>query len=68
MSRKRTSRIIAFEFPGFMELGWSGDTWAMPQEALIVDSQGHTIGQVSLVGLKTGEPLYLQAVPEEVQP
>jgi len=66
--KKNQSRIVPFEFPGFIELGWSGNTWAMPQEALIVDSKGHTIGQVSLVGLKTGEPLYLQAVPEEVQP
>jgi len=57
-----TSPIVEFELPDLLNLGWVEDAWQMPEEALIVDSLGHTIGQISLTGLKTGEVLYLQAV------
>jgi len=59
------SAIIEIEFPSLLELGWAGDTWQMPQEALILDSQGHAIGQISLTGLRQGDQLFFQAVPEE---
>jgi len=59
------SVIIEIEFPSLLELGWIGDNYQMPQEALILDSQGHTIGQISLAGLQVGEPLFLQAMPQK---
>ena len=59
------SAIVEIEFPSLLELGWIGDKYQMPEEALILDSQGHTIGQISLTGLQAGAPLYLQAMPEE---